>query len=120
LKKTILVIDDDGDILNIIAIILKNRGHNVITDRTGNSAENLSMPFPSLVILDIALNGYDGRQICKKLKSDARTAAIPVLLFSANLDLQHICKEYHADDYLTKPFEISELIKKVDALLVTG
>jgi DNA-binding response OmpR family regulator len=119
LKKTILAIDDDTDILNIISIILKNRGYNVITDTTGNYIENMQLPFPDLIILDIALNGYDGRDICKKLKSYQLTAAIPVLFFSANLDLQHICKEFKADDYLTKPFEIQDLIKKIEKLMVT-
>ena len=120
MKKRILIIDNDIDILNILAIILKNRGYEVITDKTGSSADNIQYPFPDMIILDIALNGYDGKQICSRLKSGNQTAAIPVLLFSANLDLQHICAVLHADDYLTKPFEISELIKKVDKFMVTG
>jgi DNA-binding response OmpR family regulator len=114
----ILAIDNDKDILNIIAIILKNRGYVVITDTTGGYIDNMMQPFPDLVILDISLNGYDGRDICKKLKSDKLTAAIPVLFFSANLNLHNICKECNADDYLSKPFEINDLIKKVEKLML--
>jgi DNA-binding response OmpR family regulator len=117
LKKTILAIDDDNDILNIISIILKNRGYTVITDTTGSYIDGMQQNFPDLVILDIELNGHDGRDICKKLKSDKTTAAIPVLFFSANLDLHNICAACNADDYLNKPFEISEFILKVEKLM---
>ena len=119
LKKTILAIDDDTDILNIITLILGKKGYHVITDPTGDSVTGMKKPFPDLIILDVALNGYDGREICKQLKSNKLTTTIPVLFFSANLDLAAICAEYKANDHLTKPFEIKDLIRKVEMLTIT-
>ena len=116
-EKSILVIDDDNDILNVVTIILANRGYSVLTDTTGSYVEHMKEPYPSLVILDVSLNGKDGREVCRKLKAAAPTASIPVMLFSANLHLDDISKECEADDYLAKPFEMSTLVKKVDRLM---
>ncbi len=118
MNKKILVIDDDPTILDALRFTLEFSGFEVITSEKGDYAENLKDSkdqFPSLIILDVLLSGKDGRTICKKLKSDKKTKAIPVIMISAHPGADKSVKEVGADEFLAKPFDVDvllELVKK--------
>jgi len=111
LKKRVYVADDDPAILEIITMILEDEGYEVETSVDGRSLQEELTIQPDLVILDIRMSGSDGGEICRKLKSNARTKAIPIILVSANKDIVTIANNCFANDFLPKPFEISDLIQ---------
>lgn len=72
---------------------------------------------PQLIITDMLMSGFDGRTLTKEVKSNAATSDIKVMLMSAHPDAAQICTEIGADDFLAKPFEIDDLLNKVESLL---
>ncbi|GAA0194156.1 hypothetical protein GCM10009122_57420 [Fulvivirga kasyanovii] len=113
-KKRILVADDDPSILDVLEIMLVEiGGYQVETTANGNSVLELGDNLPDLILLDLWMSGMDGREICTQLKSQATTRAIPVIIFSANRDIQTIAETAGADDYIAKPFQMNELLEKV-------
>lgn len=76
-------------------------------------ADRLQSFASDLILLDITLVGVDGRQICKKLKQSENTAHIPVILFSANSEMGNCYREYKAEDFIAKPFEMSHLVNTI-------
>jgi len=110
----ILVVDDDTDILTVVEILLKMNHFSV---RTISKWEEITATItsfsPDLILLDVALGGADGREICKQLKKSDQTRHIPVILFSAHFDLVNNIKEYLADGLITKPFETSYLLETI-------
>lgn len=113
-KKRILVADDDPSILDVLEIMLAEiGGYLVETTASGNSVLELEDNLPDLILLDLWMSGMDGREICTKLKSQDNTKTIPVIIFSANRDIQTIAETAGADDYIAKPFQMNELLEKV-------
>ena len=108
-SKFIYVVDDDSSILEILSMILKGNGYEVIVSPDGNSLDDLEV-VPDLIILDIRLAGKDGAQLCRKCKQSERLSCVPIILVSANLDGQEIAEECGADDFLAKPFELKEIL----------
>ncbi|MDQ6844629.1 MAG: response regulator, partial [Bacteroidota bacterium] len=107
--KRILVVDDDKDILNILKLILQMNGFEVMVTPKGEDAIPASVSYsPQLVLLDVFLSGIDGRDICNNLKTHPETKDIPVVMFSAHSSRQDILKVCKADDFIAKPFDISE------------
>ena len=110
----ILVVDDDTDILTVVEILLKMNNFSVQTiskwEEIPNSITNFS---PDLILLDVALGGADGRDICKGLKKSNETQHIPVILFSAHYNLVNNIKDCLADGLITKPFETSYLLETI-------
>ena len=115
----ILVVDDNVDILQIVKIILENYGFEV--DVTLNGEETFSKAdtfHPQLILMDVFLSaGFDGREICKTLKSNSQTKNIPVILFSAQIKMDDAFANWGADDFIAKPFEVKELISKIKSHL---
>jgi DNA-binding response OmpR family regulator len=106
----ILVVDDDLDILEVLKFLLKKNGYDVVALAEAQKVvETVKQAQPDIVLLDINLSGYDGREICKYLKNTLQVK-MPVLLFSANTNYQASYKEYAADDFLEKPFEVKKLL----------
>jgi DNA-binding response OmpR family regulator len=110
----ILVVDDDKPTLEVVKTILDNEGFVVetISDWRG-VFEKIKEYKPNLIILDIFIEGADGRVICKELKKSKTTTNIPVILFSATNRLEAYTKDSNAQGYLKKPFEIVDLINIV-------
>ncbi|MEP6949020.1 MAG: response regulator [Ginsengibacter sp.] len=110
----ILVVDDDEDILTVVQIVLKMNNFTVRAiskwEDVANSVKNFS---PDLILLDVALRGADGREICKRLKKSNETQHIPVILFSAHYDLVNNVHECMANGLITKPFETSYLLETI-------
>ena len=114
----ILVVDDNKDICLLIESILLSDGYDV--ESCSNPAEfesKLKSDTPKLIITDMLMSGFDGRTLTKEVKKNPETAAIKVMLMSAHPDAAKICGEIGADDFLAKPFEIDDLIDKVEKLL---
>lgn len=111
LKKRVYVADDDPAILEIITMILEDEGFEVETSSDGKSLQEGLKVIPDLVLLDIRMSGSDGGEICRSLKSKPDTKDIPVVLVSANKDITTIARNCSANDFLPKPFDISELIQ---------
>lgn len=114
--KKILVVDDNAEILEVIAIILEGEGYKVNCYPTGELLlETVNTFKPDLILLDIMLGDYDGRELCDALKNNSETSHIPVVLISAANDLQlHANK---ADGFVAKPFELDYLTETVAALI---
>jgi CheY-like chemotaxis protein len=115
----ILVIDDDEAILEALDTILQEEGYRTeVSTKNGEYVERaLQRELPDLIILDILLSGHDGREICKRLKSDEQTRHIPVMLISAHIRGEATAIEAGADAFLAKPFDIGEMLDKVAKLL---
>ena len=115
----IYVIDDDKDLLIIVKSLLIKKGFNVSTFTDWRIArEAIRSTEPQLILLDVFLPGIDGLDICQKLKSSPSTRHIPILLFSAFPKIAETAiHDYGADDFIAKPFEVNELIKKVHSVL---
>ena len=113
--KRILVVDDDKDILNILKLILQMNGFEVMVTPNGEEALSKSLSYsPQLVLLDVFLSGTDGRDICNVLKENPLTKDIPVVIFSAHSNLEDVLKVCNADDFISKPFDINELVDKIN------
>ena len=108
----ILIVDDDQDILTVASLLLKMNGFEVDTTCNGNKTiECIKNNEPDLVLLDVNLGNEDGRMICKKLKSNSTTNHIPIVLFSANHDIDKSYSDCGADDFIAKPFDSMAFIE---------
>lgn len=117
--KRILVVDDNLDILHLVKLILKSNGFDVLISPKGDDVIAKTECFsPQVILLDVFLSGYDGRDICRELKSNPKTKDIPVIMFSAHTKREDIFKECNADDFIAKPFEVNELVAKVNYRVV--
>lgn len=110
MNKRILVADDDPAILEVISIILEDAGYDVDTSSNGEISLQTEGILPDLFLLDVWMSGKDGRDTCKQIKSDERTKHIPVIIVSANRDIEKITFESGADAFLAKPFEMNDLL----------
>jgi len=119
MNKRVLVIEDDKDITEAIRYNLeKEKGFSVLAAHTGDEGVNLAFQVkPHLIILDIGLPGLNGYEVCRMLKRDAETRDIPIVMLTARVSESDkvLGLELGADDYLTKPFGIRELIARVRA-----
>ncbi len=113
MSKTILVVDDDEGIIEVVQIVLESEGYDVRTSLTGDFLCQLDYTLPDLILLDVLLLGEDGREICRALKNNSRTAHIPVILLSAHSDASKVADASGADGFLEKPFDLDELTEAV-------
>lgn len=113
--KKILVIDDDEGILEAFELMLTSLGYEVETStKNGDYLEQKLKSLPDLIILDVLLSGTDGRDICKKLKTQEHTKHIPIIMVSAHPDARDTALEAGAEDFLAKPFDMGDLLKKIE------
>jgi two-component system phosphate regulon response regulator PhoB len=118
--KSILIIEDEKDIVNLIAYHLKQSGYSVLSATDGASGLDLAKKErPGLIILDLMLPQMDGKDVCRALKSNPLTQSIPILMLTAKTEEvdRVIGFELGADDYVTKPFSPRELVLRVKAIL---
>ena len=122
-KGRILVVDDEIYIVHILDFSLGMEGYEVLTALDGEQAlEKARAEKPDLIVLDIMMPKLDGYETCKRLKADADTKDVPVILLSAkgrNVD-QKVGFEVGADDYITKPFSPRKLVERINAILGHG
>ncbi len=117
IKQRIMVADDDPAILDALKMMLEVCDYDVITTGDGTMVLKMNENKPQLLLLDVWMSGTDGREICRKLKSRAETRDIPVILISASRELEESFKQSGANDYLAKPFEMDELLHKIEKYL---
>jgi two-component system phosphate regulon response regulator PhoB len=119
-KPKILVVDDEPDAVELVEFNLKSNGYEVVTAADGEEAlEKARTQIPDLIILDLMLPEVDGTEVCKILRRDQRTRAIPIIMLTAKAaEIDRVLGlELGADDYVTKPFSPRELVLRVKRLL---
>jgi CheY-like chemotaxis protein len=113
-KKRILIADDNEDILDMMETILEAEGYGVTTIIRAEEVLAIKEDLPDLILLDIWMSGVDGRDICSHLKNQPLTKHIPIILVSANRDIEEISINAGADDFICKPFDLDEFLQKVE------
>ena len=119
-NKRILIAEDEPDVLNLVAMNLKAAGFNVLKAEDGISALNQARDtLPALIILDLMLPEMSGLEVCKLLKKEGATSAIPIIMLTAKAEEvdRIVGLELGADDYITKPFSPRELVLRVKSVL---
>ncbi len=116
-----MIVDDSADLLLLISIIIKMEGHEPICLTSPvELIQKLEGYDPDLLIIDVNLGSYDGREVCKSIKTRPAGRNIPVLLSSGSAEALTCYKDFYADDILEKPFELSTIINKINTLLNKG
>lgn len=117
--KNILVIEDNHAILDVITLILQSEAYRVSgLNKSVDMMGHIDQFKPDLIILDIMLPDADGRELLKQLRSEPKTADIPVLMISARYTSENIQHgEYLPNGFLAKPFDIDELLDKIEGIL---
>jgi len=119
-KTTILVVDDEEDIVELVQLNLAREGFQTLACTTGEEAlEIAESRLPDLIILDVMLPGIDGMEVCRRLKANPDTRQIPVLMLTAKVEEADVVAglELGAGDYVTKPFSGKVLAARVRRLL---
>ncbi len=120
MKQRVLIVDDEKDIVQVLEFALRQAGFDTLA--AGDAAQALVRvreAQPDLVILDLMLPDLPGTEVCRQLKSSARTAALPVIMLTARGEEvdRVVGFELGADDYITKPFSVREVVLRVKAIL---
>lgn len=119
-KETILIVEDDTDIRNLLAYNLRSAGFEALTASDGHSAlSSARQHHPDLVILDLMIPGIDGLEVCRELKRSRETSTMPIIMLTARGEEvdRIVGLELGADDYVVKPFSPRELILRIRAVL---
>jgi phosphate regulon transcriptional regulator PhoB len=120
MAETILIVDDEQDVLNLLVYNLQKAGFKVNTARDGVTAlQKARDEVPALIILDLMLPQLDGSEVCRQLKADTRTTHIPIIMLTAKAEEvdRIVGLELGADDYVTKPFSPREIALRVKTVL---
>ncbi|HEV3028407.1 MAG TPA: response regulator transcription factor [Planctomycetota bacterium] len=118
--RTILVIDDEPELVKLLDYNLTKAGYLVLSAKDGeNGLAAARKHAPDAIILDVMMPGLDGWEVCKRLRTDPSTSALPILMLTAKAEEgdRVLGLELGADDYVTKPFGVRELLARVKALL---
>lgn len=118
-KKTVMVVDDDAPILQLIGDILKPEGYNIVKVQSGSEAlEKLKENKPDLILLDIMMPGMDGWDVCEKIKKNKKIQDIPIIFVTAKTDpISRSMGSLASVEYITKPFDMDDLKKRVKSVL---
>ena len=120
MAETILVVDDDADILDLLEMSITSDGFNVITAANGpNALSKAKANAPDLILLDLMMPDMDGIEVINRLKADSGTRTIPVIMLTARTQTSEKIQGLSegADDYITKPFDLKELTARIEAVL---
>lgn len=119
-KELIFALEDEVHIQQLVKFNLEANGYRVVCFGSGESLlEEVKNTLPDLFILDLMLPGIDGLEVCRRLRANLRTKSIPVIMLTAKSEEfdKVLGLELGADDYLTKPFSVRELVARVKAML---
>ena len=120
MEDTVLIVEDEADVVDLLRYNLKRAGFKVIVATSGDAGlASVRTHRPDIVVLDLMLPGMSGLEVCRALKQDAETTHIPILMLTAKDEQKDRVKglETGADDYVGKPFSPRELVLRVQALL---
>jgi len=119
-KETVLIVDDEEDILELVRYNLRREGYQTICAATGEDAlYEAEHKLPDVIILDLMLPGVDGLEVCKRLKAEPKTTSIPIIMLTAKSEDADVVTglELGADDYITKPFSPRVLLARLKAIV---
>jgi len=119
-SKKILIVDDETDLVETVRFPLEVEGYHVLISYNGEDALNQARKEnPDLILLDLMLPKLDGYEVCRRLKCDDRCKHIPILMLTAKFQEKDktLGMETGANEYITKPFDIRDLLKKVKVYL---
>jgi two-component system alkaline phosphatase synthesis response regulator PhoP len=125
MAQKILIVDDDPDLVEAVSIILESKGYAVAAAYGGvEGLEKAKTENPDLIVLDVMMPDKDGYEVCKELKADEKYRSIPILLLTAVVSkisstkyTQQMGMETEADDYVDKPVEPDELVRRIEVLI---
>lgn len=113
MAKTIQLVEDDPDILDILYYILTDAGYEVQRSQGDDVMQQIDNQLPDLILMDQRLQANWGSEICKQLKASPDTKQVPVIMVSATMHLEETARIAGADDFLKKPFDMHELLNLV-------
>lgn len=117
MKKKVWVVEDDPDIAEVISFLLTDEGYEVALFPDASSfKERLSDAKVDIMVMDVMLPDGNGIELCQDVKSSANLGHVPVLMMSANTGLADLNGYYRADDFIAKPFDIQDFVKRVRRL----
>lgn len=122
-KRTILIVDDEEDVLDLLQLVFETSGFAVRRAATGKSAVSIAYEEPpDVVLLDVMMPEMDGWQVLRTLKADERTRHVPVVMLSARAERRDkmIGLQEGAEGYIAKPFSPSEVVREVQSFLERG
>ena len=121
MANKIMIVDDEPDVVDLVKLVLKSEGYEVVTAYSGKEAlEKVGVEMPDLVLLDIMMPQMDGWEVYNRIKSNAKTKDIPVAMLTAksqSIDKMIGLHVVQVDDYITKPFGRAELLERVKKIL---
>jgi DNA-binding response OmpR family regulator len=122
-KRTILIVDDEEDVLDLLQLVFETSGFAVRRAATGKSAVSIAYEEPpDVVLLDVMMPEMDGWQVLRTLKGDERTRNVPVVMLSARAERRDkmIGLQEGAEGYIAKPFSPAEVVREVQSFLERG
>ncbi len=119
MNKRILIIDDDDDILDILETIFRDEGYDVVVSNTSEAASQIHIIHPDIILLDVRIEGSpkSGDEICAEIKTRYPDNRYPVVLVSAESNLEILANECGADFFIRKPFDIYDMLQQVKKCL---
>ena len=115
-KKRIHILEDDQEIRNVIEILLSDEGFELqLSSSFAELKKNIQDAMPDLFLLDVMLPDGNGAEICEDLKTDIFTKHIPIIVMSAQNNSEQKAIDAFADDYISKPFDIDDVLKRINA-----
>ena len=117
MAKTVLIVEDDRNIADLLRLYLEKEGYEVVIANDGlKGVELFKSSQPSLVLLDVMLPGMDGWGVCRAIRSESKT---PIIMLTAKSETEDKVSglKQGADDYITKPFELKEVLARIEAVL---
>ncbi len=110
----IVLVDDDQCLTSILELVMAKEGYDLVVVHDGiNGLKKIQESHPDLAILDAMLPGLDGRDLCRMLKGDPKTANIPLIMFSCLMDLDTVENDLPADAFITKPAPVTHLLETI-------
>ena len=120
MPDTVFIVEDDYDIAEVLRFNLEHKGYKVIWEENGENAyEKIIKNVPDLLILDLALPGISGVEVCRYLKSNPKTNHIPIMILTAKIKKEDREAGINAgaDDFITKPFTLKDVMTRVEKLI---
>lgn len=118
MKKKVWIVEDDPDIGEVISLLLTDEGYEVsLFPNATTFIESLPNADPDMMVMDVMLPDGNGIELCHGVKTSTTLGHIPVLMMSANKGLSDLNGYYRADDFIAKPFDIDEMVRKVKRLI---
>jgi CheY-like chemotaxis protein len=114
MNKKILIVEDDEAIIDSTKLLLEFYDYKVAVSNGKDIFSQIESNKPDVILLDVWMPGIDGRQICQKIKNDRKLSNIPIILISASRNLDKTAKDFGAEDFIQKPFEVDDLIAMIN------